>query len=99
MQPKTIENICLYRITHIENIPHILQYGIVHRTSSNFNNRFISIGDKSLINFRSSKSVTVGNSRIVLGDYIPFYFGVRMPMLYVIQLGGNFVDKARLVYD
>lgn len=99
MQPKTIENICLYRITHIENIPHILQYGIVHRTSSNFNNRFISIGDKSLINFRSSKSVTVGNSRIVLGDYIPFYFGVRMPMLYVIQLGGNFVDKARKAED
>lgn len=22
---------------------------------------------------------------IVLGDFIPFYFGVRMPMLYVIQ--------------
>ena len=25
----------------------------------------------------------------VLGDYIPFYFGVRMPMLYVIQNGYN----------
>ena len=99
MQPKTIENICLYRITHIENIPHILQYGIVHRTSSNFNNRFISIGDKSLINFRDQKSVRVGSSSIILGNYIPFYFGVRMPMLYVIQLGGNFVDKARKAED
>ena len=30
----------------------------------------------------------------MLGDYIPFYFGVRMPMLYVIQHGGNFVPTA-----
>ena len=29
-----------------------------------------------------------------LGDFIPFYFGIRMPMLYVIQNGGNFVEKA-----
>jgi hypothetical protein len=33
---------------------------------------------------------------ITLGDFIPFYFGVRMPMLYVIQNGGNFVEKASL---
>ncbi|MEQ8239273.1 MAG: DUF4433 domain-containing protein [Cyclobacteriaceae bacterium] len=31
---------------------------------------------------------------ITLGDFTPFYFGVRMPMLYVIQQGGNFVEKA-----
>ncbi|MBR4836911.1 MAG: DUF4433 domain-containing protein [Bacteroidales bacterium] len=82
-------------MTHIENIPHILQYGIVHYSSPNRNQNFISIGDKSLIDFRSTKSVYVGNKTIVLGDFIPFYFGVRMPMLYVIQHGGNFVEKAR----
>lgn len=27
-----------------------------------------------------------------LGEYIPFYFAVRTPMLYVIQKGFNFVD-------
>lgn len=85
----------MYRMTHIENIPHILQYGIVHYSSPNRNQNFISIGDKSLIDFRSTKSVYVGNKTIVLGDFIPFYFGVRMPMLYVIQHGGNFVEKAR----
>ena len=31
---------------------------------------------------------------IILGNFIPFYFGVRMPMLYVMQFGGNFVEKA-----
>ena len=93
--PRTIDNIHLYRMTHIENIPHILQYGIVHCSSPNRNPQFVSIGDQSLIGFRSTKTVTIGTKSIVLGDYIPFYFGVRMPMLYVIQHGGNFVDKAR----
>ena len=94
MRMMTIDNICLYRMTHIGNIPHILQYGIVHHSSPNKNPNYISIGDKSLINFRSTKLVPVGNNSIVLGDFIPFYFGVRMPMLYVVQHGGNFVGKA-----
>lgn len=82
-------------MTHIDNIPHILQYGIVHRSSPNRSPCFVSIGDKSLIDYRNTKSVFVGSKTIVLGDFIPFYFGVRMPMLYVIQHGGNYVEKAR----
>lgn len=91
-----IDNIYLYRMTHIENIPHILKYGIVHNSSINRNPRFVSIGDRSLINFRYTKHVPVYNDGVItLGDYIPFYFGVRMPMLYVIQHGGNYVEQAR----
>ena len=95
MKMVTIDKIHLYRMTHIGNIPHILQYGIVHHSSPNQNPNFISIGDKSLIDFRSTKTVFVKDRSIILGDFIPFYFGVRMPMLYVIQHGGNFVEKAR----
>ena len=91
----SIDKICLYRMTHIDNIPHVLQYGIVHRSSPNRSSCFVSIGDKSLIDYRNTKSVFVGSRTIVLGDFIPFYFGVRMPMLYVIQHGGNYVEKAR----
>src|SRR5690606_6754540 len=56
----------------------------------------------SLIINRSVKEIKVDNGEynrkaefktIRLGDYIPFYFGVRMPMLYVIQNGGNFVQN------
>jgi len=47
---------------------------------------FFLIGDGSLINSRSG--VRLSNGRR-LGEYIPFYFGVRMPMLYVIQNGFN----------
>lgn len=95
----TLDNIYLYRMTHIGNIPHILSHGIVHSTSPKANPDYIAIGDKSLIDCRKSKAVEVAGEKIVLGDYIPFYFGVRMPMLYVIQHGGNFVEQAREPQD
>ena len=97
-----LENIKIYRMTHIENIPYILQHGITHKNSQNANPNFVSIGDLSLIDTRNSRAVNVDNGdfqnpnslAITLGDFIPFYFGIRMPMLYVVQNGGNFVEKA-----
>ena len=89
-----VKDIKIYRMTHIGNIPHILQYGVVHSSSSNKNPNYISIGDRTLIDFRKSKTIKVEGKSITLGDFIPFYFGVRMPMLYVMQRGGNFVEKA-----
>ena len=94
-----LADIKVYRMTHIDNIEHILESGITHRNSPNHNHNYIAIGDVSLINTRETKEVTVDNgdfldvgaSTIILGDFIPFYFGVKMPMLYVIQNGGNFV--------
>jgi hypothetical protein len=80
----------LYRMTHIENIPHILQNGITHSASAKANPNFVAIGDRSLISTRNS--FLLKNGRL-LGDYIPFYFGVRMPMLYVIQNGFNMVTS------
>ena len=91
----TVDSIKLYRMTHIANIPHVLQYGIVHSSSPNRNPHYVSIGDKTLIDFRRTKKILITPERnIILGDFIPFYFGVRMPMLFVMQKGGNFVEKA-----
>lgn len=84
-----LNKIFLYRMTHLQNIPHVLQYGITHVNSPNKNEDFVSIGDSSLINSRSAFRLPNGKR---LGDYIPFYFGVRMPMLYVIQNGFNGVE-------
>jgi hypothetical protein len=97
-----LAEIKVYRITHIDNVPHILQNGITHRNSPNHNPNFVAIGDISLINTRDNKQITVDNGdfhdfdspSITLGNFIPFYFGVKMPMLYVIQNGGNFVIKS-----
>jgi hypothetical protein len=96
-----LEEIHIYRMTHVENIPHVLKNGITHKNSRSANPNFINIGDVSLINSRADKLVKVDNGdynnilapNIVLGNFIPFYFGVKMPMLYVIQNGGNFVEK------
>ncbi|MEZ4828935.1 MAG: DUF4433 domain-containing protein [Bacteroidia bacterium] len=82
----TQDKIYLYRMTHVENIPHVLEFGITHATSVNANPDFTPIGDPSLIQTRNSFFLNNGRR---LGEYIPFYFGVRMPMLYVIQKGFN----------
>jgi hypothetical protein len=83
-----LHKIFLTRMTHIENIPHILQYGITHISSPNANKNYVPIGDSSIINSRDSKPIFDK----VLGDFIPFYFGFRMPMLYVISRGLNGVE-------
>jgi len=88
-------------MTHIDNISHILQFGITHTNSPNCNPEYKSIGDFSLIENRNTKKVKINNGdfinttapTITLGDFIPFYFGVKMPMLYVVKHGGNFVEK------
>jgi len=80
------QKIYLYRMTHIENIPHVVQHGITHSSSPNANRAFVPIGDNSLI---ATRSGFVLKNKKLLGEYIPFYFGVRMPMLYVIQKGYN----------
>ena len=101
-----LSQVNIYRILHIENIPHILANGITHKSSPNANPNFVGIGDISLISNRNTRQVNVDNGNtfnpietITLGDFIPFYFGVKMPMLYVIQHGGNFVEKANKPED
>lgn len=87
-----LDKIYLFRMTHIENIPHIIQCGITHSTSANVNPNFKPIGDNSLISTRNN--YTLDNGKL-LGEYIPFYFGVRTPMLYVVQNGFNMVAPTR----
>lgn len=88
----------LYRMTHIENVTHIIQYGVTHVSSPKANKNYIPIGDGSIISIRNEFRMPNGKS---LGRYIPFYFGSRMPMLYVIQKGYNGVKitpPERIVY-
>ncbi|MFO8002049.1 MAG: DUF4433 domain-containing protein [Marinilabilia sp.] len=88
----------IFRITHIENIPHIIQYGITHVNSENANPNYVPIGDSSIISTR--ETFKYFNDRNI-GEYIPFYFAVRTPMLYVIQKGFNWVPPTppeKIVY-
>lgn len=78
------------RMVHIANVPHILQYGIVRKDSPYANPNYVPIGDVSVIGTRKNRILKDGSC---LSDYIPFYFGPRSPMLYVIQNGFNNVEK------
>ena len=93
-----LSKLYLFRMTHVENIPHVLEHGLTHRTSPNHNPAFVPIGDGSLI---SKRDAFVMPNLKRLGDYIPFYFGSRMPMLYVIQKGYSQVtpvSAGKIVY-
>ncbi len=87
----------LYRMTHIENISHILKYGITHVHSLNANLNYTPIGDASLIKTRNEFLLDNGKK---LGEYIPFYFCILTPMLYVIQKGYNVtkVESENIIY-
>lgn len=77
-----------FRITHIGNLPQILQVGLVRKSSPLHDDHFISIGDEQVI-LRREKDI----KGYRLADYIPFYLGPRSPMLYVIQHGFNGVAR------
>jgi hypothetical protein len=76
-------------MTHIENIPHILRHGITHSTSPDAHPAFVPIGDSNII---STRNQFVLNNGRRLGEYIPFYFSIKTPMLYVVQKGYNMVQ-------
>ena len=78
-----------FRITHIDNIPHIVRNGIVKADSPLRDEHYVSIGDRQIIRVRGE--IVVKGYRI--SDYIPFYLGPRSPMLYVIQHGYNGVQR------
>ena len=85
-----LNQIRIFRMTHIENIAHILEHGITHISSPNANPNYRPIGDVSLIGSRSNFAIALMKT---LGQFTPFYFWGHMPMLYVIQNGFNGVKQ------
>lgn len=83
----------IFRLVHILNIPHILKYGIVSSSSPNKSEKYVPIGDDSLIVTRKDQLIPDTTNRI--GDFIPFYFGTKTPMLFTIQNGYNNVKKQK----
>ena len=78
-----------FRMTHIDNMHHIIKHGLVKKDSPLRDEHFVSIGDRKIIGLRSDMEI----KGYRLGEYMPFYFGPRSPMLYVIQHGYNGVTR------
>lgn len=84
----TPEKARVFRITHIENLPWILENGLHCPSSDKRDPSFLAIGNPDIIGKRTSKCVPIPPGG-VLEDYVPFYFTPCSVMLYNIVTGYN----------
>lgn len=78
----------VFRITHRDNLPWILEHGLHCRNSAIQDPSFVQIGNGDLIETRRHRSVPAAPGG-TLADYIPFYFTPRSPMFMNIATGWN----------
>src|SRR5215203_1829265 len=84
--PGPPRQVYLYRITHKNNLTHILASGICNKNHPNADPGYIPIGNGSIIGVRTihpAKIEGYGN----IGEYVPFYFTPSSIMLYNILTG------------
>jgi hypothetical protein len=84
----TAENALIFRITHGDNLPWILDNGLHCRNSDKRDPNFVNIGLVELIDKRKSWPVPV-SPKGTLSDYVRFYFTPRSMMAYNIHTGRN----------
>ena len=90
----TPERARIFRITHVDNIPWILENGLHCKSSPIQDPSFVQIGNADLISKRAGRMVA-GPEGGTLNDYVPFYFTPFSPMLFNIKTGWNGVQKRR----
>jgi hypothetical protein len=76
----------IFRITHIANVPWLLEHGLHARNSPEFDPDFRNIGNPDLISKRHLRAVPIPPGG-TLSDYVPFYFTPYSIMLYNIHTG------------
>ncbi len=84
----TQEKALIFRITHIANVPWILEHGIRCVNSGVRDPNFRNIGNADLISKRARRGVPIPPGG-TLSDYVPFYFTPHSPMLLNIKTGYN----------
>lgn len=80
--------VLLYHITHLDNLPGILQDGCLHcqQQLGTSGQHPVNIAHIGIQDRRALTTVPCGPGGI-LHDYVPFYFAPRSPMLYAIHRG------------
>lgn len=76
----------IFRITHRDNVPWILENGLHCQSSGVADPDHVSIGNPELIALRPNRKVDIAPGG-TLADYIPFYFTPYSPMLLNIKTG------------
>jgi ssDNA thymidine ADP-ribosyltransferase, DarT len=87
-QPLNADRARIFRITHRDNVPWILDHGLHAANGDVIDPNFRNIGNPDLIGKRNHRVVQVG-PRGTLGDYIPFYFTPFSIMMFNIRTGYN----------
>lgn len=72
-----------FRIIHINNIPHVMKYGLVHNNSPFASDSYVPIGDMSVMDARSTKQLPDGS---FLSEYIPFYLDQDPPCYIIFRM-------------
>ena len=80
------EQAFIFRITHVDNVPWLLDHGLHCQSSSVHDPSFVPIGLAGLISKRTTRPVPAGPGG-VLADYVPFYFTPSSIMLYNVTTG------------
>ena len=78
----------LFRITHYQNLPFILQHGLHCPACDVKDPAYVNIGKQDIIAKRESKQIELPPYGHI-HDYVSFYFGPRSPMLYSIYKGAS----------
>ena len=76
----------IFRITHVDNLPWVLDHGLCCRNSDGHDPNYVNIGNLSLIDKRAHKPVPIPPGG-TLADYVPFYFTPYSIMMYNIKTG------------
>ncbi|MFK5892613.1 MAG: DUF4433 domain-containing protein, partial [Pseudomonadota bacterium] len=80
------EKALIWRITHKDNIPWILDNGLHCASSNILDPDYVAIGSRELIERRKTREISI-SPKGTLSDYIPFYFTPFSPMMYNIYTG------------
>lgn len=80
------EKALIFRITHRDNVPWLLDNGLHCRNSGIVDPKFVTIGNLDLIDRRQHRVVPIPPGG-TLSDYIPFYFTPYSPMMLNIKTG------------
>lgn len=85
------QNIYIYHITHINNLPSILRNGGL-KPKIQMTGDYVNAAREGIQSHRATKTVMI-EPYGTLHDYVPFYFASRSPMLYTLNLSGA-VDES-----
>jgi hypothetical protein len=88
------ERALIFRITHRDNLPWILENGLDCRNSDKIDPKFVNIGNPTLISDRHHVGVPIPPGG-TLSDYIPFYFTPLSVMLLNIKTGYRGIQQRR----